>query len=54
MAVVLPMPEVPPVTSATFPENLLLFIVFLSFLDAWKSDVRWWAALQLLRVREIL
>jgi hypothetical protein len=30
-AVALPMPDVPPVTSATLPENVLLFIVFLSF-----------------------
>src|SRR5437879_2108619 len=32
IAVVLPMPEVPPVTNATLPSNVLLFIVFLSFL----------------------
>src|SRR6266513_2594796 len=30
IAVALPIPEVPPVTSATLPENVLLFIVFLS------------------------
>src|SRR5436190_10361825 len=36
IAVVLPMPEVPPVTSATLPENLLLFITFLSVFDFGK------------------
>jgi hypothetical protein len=38
--VVLPMPEVPPVTSATLPSNvLLLFIVFLSFVLFEKFQV---------------
>src|SRR5205809_5632863 len=37
IAVVLPIPDVPPVTSATLPENLLLFIVFLSVCDFAKS-----------------
>src|SRR6266403_4459533 len=37
IAVVLPIPDVPPVTSATLPENLLLFIVFLSVFVFAKS-----------------
>jgi len=32
----LPIPEVPPVTSATLPENVLLFIMFLSVFDFWE------------------
>jgi hypothetical protein len=31
IAVVLPMPEVPPVTSTTLPENFLLFVHWVPF-----------------------
>src|SRR5262249_3311397 len=38
-AVALPMPEVPPVTSATLPENVLLLFIFLSFIFLSGSKV---------------
>jgi hypothetical protein len=37
--VALPIPEVPPVTSATLPENVLLFIVFLSLICVTREVV---------------